>query len=162
MKKFISPSVLFCSDITQNHFSRLLVILDAEPLGFQDPKSAGVAVPNAQVQAPSGPFSSHNAPQHDTNAGSYGRPPQAPPATTYQPYQQQQTPPVSSYGGNSGYGSSGYGSTKPMPSSYGSTVNSRPVMKDENAGTTILPIMAINPYSNKLVLQCIAMRFLFF
>ena len=64
-------------------------------------------------------------------------------------YQQAHPPaaPQAAYG--AGQQSGGYGATKPMPSSYGAAPNSRPVMKDDGAGATIMPINAINPYSSR-------------
>ena len=93
--------------------------------------------------------------------------PVAPAAVPQQQQQQQQQPPMpASYGS---YGSApvtssynqapqtaasvpqSYGSTKPMPSSYGGgqAANNRPVTRDDTAGSVIMPISALNPYSSR-------------
>ena len=91
-------------------------------------------------------------PQAPQQYGAYGAP-AANPVPSYgsaaPSYQQAHPPaaPQAAYG--AGQQSGGYGATKPMPSSYGAAPNSRPVMKDDGAGATIMPINAINPYSSR-------------
>jgi len=119
---------------------RLFVVLDAECVGYLDGPvemaSAPAPAPVAQHQAP--------PPAATTQYGAYGGQQQqqqsygAPPAAPAQTYNSAP--------------SAGYGSTRPAPAAaYGSggATNSRPVYKDENAGGTIMPISAINPYSSR-------------
>jgi hypothetical protein len=113
--------------------SRLHVILEGE--------CVGQAAPMASLPTPA-PAVQQSAPAQ--SYGSYG----APPATTTT-YQQPPSVPQS-YGAPAAAPSSGYGSTKPAPGSYGGpAANNRPVVRDDNAGGAIMPINAINPYSSR-------------
>jgi hypothetical protein len=118
---------------------RLFVILEAECVGYLDgPVEMAAAAPVAQHQAP--PVAAA-APQYGAYGAqpSYGAPQSLPVAPQAQSYNSAP--------------SAGYGSTKPAPaaapSAYGAANNSRPVYKDENAGGSIMPISAINPYSSR-------------
>lgn len=117
---------------------RLFVILEAECVGYLDgPVEMAAAAPVAQHQAP--PVAA--TPQYGAYGAqpSYGAPQSLPAAPQAQSYNSAP--------------SAGYGSTKPAPaaapSAYGAANNSRPVYKDENAGGSIMPISAINPYSSR-------------
>lgn len=130
---FIYLSPIFC---------RLFVILDADFVGYMDaaadvPPPAPVVQQQQQQAAPAAQYGSYGGQQ------SYGAPA---PASYAAPAQAAPT----SYGAPAG----GYGSTKPMPSTGGygagtAASNHRPIMKDDSAGGTIMPISAINPYSSR-------------
>lgn len=114
-----------------NTSTRIIILLEIKILGQQDnPQALSTTAPPAQhLQQPQ---------------GNYGIPNTAPAAPT-NPYGAMTTAPPTA--------PPSYGNTNTAPNYGASMSNNRPIYRDDSAGTHIMPISAINPYSGKWTIK---------